>query len=189
MEYNHRGRVNSRNLFSMNNSHLSEVYSGWFAKPVFGLPIILAGLVGMFGNVGPLVYASFAFIMRELESSFGWSRSSMTLSISLLTLVFAALVAYKVDWDYKAFFGDVMETPVEEKAQDIPEDEDYQLIHYVNVSFANIREQPSKESKIVGGAGKGERLIILEKGEHWTQVDMGGKKGWVATRLLSTSIE
>ena len=109
--------------------------------------------------------------------------------ISLLTLVFAALVAYKVDWDYKAFFGDVMETPVEEKAQDIPEDEDYQLIHYVNVSFANIREQPSKESKIVGGAGKGERLIILEKGEHWTQVDMGGKKGWVATRLLSTSIE
>ena len=83
-----------------------------------------------------------------------------------------------------------MDTPVTEPAQEIPEDdEDYQLIHYVNVSFANIREQPSKKSKIIGGAGKGERLVILEKGEHWSQVDMGGKKGWIATRLLSTSIE
>jgi uncharacterized protein YgiM (DUF1202 family) len=78
---------------------------------------------------------------------------------------------------------------VEEKAQDIPKDDDYQLVHYVNVSFANIREKPSKQSKIVGGAGKGEHLVILEKREHWTQIDMGGKKGWIATRLLSTSIE
>ena len=109
--------------------------------------------------------------------------------ISLLTLLFAVLVAYKADWDYKAFFGDVMETPVEEKAQDIPKDDDYQLIHYVNVSFANIREEPSKKAKIVGGAGKGEHLVVLEKREDWTQIDMGGKKGWVATRLLSTSIE
>ncbi|MDH3256825.1 MAG: SH3 domain-containing protein [Nitrospinota bacterium] len=109
--------------------------------------------------------------------------------ISLLTLVFAVLVAYKMDWDYQAFFGSLVETPMEEKAQDIPQDEDYHLVHYVNVSFANIREQPSKESKIIGGAGKGERLIILEQGEHWTQVDLGGKKGWVATRLLSSSIE
>lgn len=109
--------------------------------------------------------------------------------ISLLTLLFAVLVAYKADWDYKAFFDNAVETPVEEKAQDIPKDEDYQLIHYVNVSFANIREKPSKQSKIVGGAGKGEHLVILEKGEYWTQIDMGGKKGWIATRLLSTSIE
>jgi hypothetical protein len=109
--------------------------------------------------------------------------------ISFLTLVFAVLVAYKADWDYETLFGGDMETPVEEKAQDIPKDEDYQLIFYVNVSFANIREEPSKKAKIVGGAGKGEHLVVLEKRDDWTQVDMGGKKGWVATRLLSTSIE
>lgn len=109
--------------------------------------------------------------------------------ITVLTLVFAVIVAYKAEWNYRDFFGSVIETPQEEGAQNIPEDEDYQLIHYVNVSFANIREQPTKKSKIIGGAGKGERLIILEKGEHWSQVDMGGKKGWVATRLLSSTIE
>jgi sugar phosphate permease len=63
----------------------------WFQKPVFGWPILLACFAGMSGNVGPLVYASFAFIIRELESEFGWSRSSMTLSISLLTLTSAAI--------------------------------------------------------------------------------------------------
>jgi len=109
--------------------------------------------------------------------------------ITLLTLVFAVIVAYKAEWDYQAFFEDTIETPAANQEQAVPEDEDYQLIHYVNVSFANIREQPSKKSKIIGGAGKGERLVILEKGEHWSQVDMGGKKGWVATRLLSSSIE
>lgn len=109
--------------------------------------------------------------------------------ISFLTLVFAALVAYKTDWDYKTFFNDSVETPAAEKAQDIPKDEDYQVIHYVNVSFANVREKPSKQAKIIGGAGKGEHLVILEEKGGWTQVDMGGKKGWVATRLLSTSIE
>ena len=110
--------------------------------------------------------------------------------IGLLTLVFVVLVAYKVEWDYQAFFSDTLPASLEEKAQEVPpDDEDYQLVHYVNVSFANIREQPSGTSKIVAGASMGEHLIILEKGEHWTQVDLGGKKGWIATRLLATSIE
>jgi len=122
------------------------------------------------------------------------SRSGATfwramMKISLLTLVFAVLVAYKVDWDYEVFWGSVIEPPVEEKTQELSKDDDYQLIHYVNVSFANIREEPNKNAKIIGGAGKGEHLVILEKNDDWTQVDMGGKKGWVATSLLSTSIE
>ena len=111
------------------------------------------------------------------------------IKICLLTLIFAVVVAYKTGWNYQEFFERTANTPVALPEQEVPQDEDYQLIHYVNVSFANIREKPTKKSKIIGGAGKGERLIILEKGEHWSQVDMGGKKGWVATRLLSSSIE
>lgn len=73
------------------NSSTKHANPVWFQKPVFGWPILLACFVGMSGNVGPLLYASFAFIIRELESEFGWSRSSMTLSISLLTLASAAI--------------------------------------------------------------------------------------------------
>lgn len=74
----------------MNNLHHKNDRPNWYQKPVFGWPIILACFVGMFGNIGPLVYASFGFIVLKLESDFGWSRSDMTLSISLLTLVSAA---------------------------------------------------------------------------------------------------
>ncbi len=75
----------------MNNPYHKYSNPAWYQKPVFGLPIILACFVGMSGNIGPLVYASFAFVMRDLELDFGWSRSNMTLSISLLTLVSAAV--------------------------------------------------------------------------------------------------
>lgn len=68
-------------------TNLSRMYS----KPFFGWPIILACFVGMFGNVGPLIYASFGFVVQSLEAEFGWNRSGMTLSISLLTLVSAAI--------------------------------------------------------------------------------------------------
>ena len=121
------------------------------------------------------------------------SRTSLWLAlikIALMTLVFAGIIAYKAGWDYQEFFDKALVVPASEPVQEVPEDdEDYHLIHYVNVSFANIREKPDKKSKIIGGAGKGERLVILEKGDQWSQVDMGGKKGWVATRLLSSSIE
>ncbi len=75
----------------MNNSHRGGGDHGYFAQPIFGLPIVFACFTGMFGNVGPLVYASFAFIIRDLESQFDWTRSSMTLSISLLTLASAVV--------------------------------------------------------------------------------------------------
>lgn len=121
------------------------------------------------------------------ESKTGFWKAMV--KITLLTLVFAGIVVYKAEWDYRDFFGKTLVVPATEPLKEIPQDEDYHLNHYVNVSFANIREKPDKKSKIIGGAGKGERLIIIEKGEHWSQVDMGGKKGWIATRLLSSSIE
>ncbi len=109
--------------------------------------------------------------------------------IGLLTLVFAVLVAYKMDWDYQALFNNGLPISQEEKVREIPDDDDLQLFHYVNVPHANIREKPDGKSKVITGAGKGERLIILEKGEQWTQVDLGGKNGWIATRLLDATIE
>ncbi len=109
--------------------------------------------------------------------------------IALLTLIFVGIVAYKTGWDYRTLFDTAGQAATEEPTREIPQDDDYQLIHFVNVSFANIREEPNGQSKIMAGAGKGERLIVLEKGKQWTQVDLGGEKGWIATRLLSSSIE
>ena len=75
----------------MNKARVGQAGPGYFARPLFGLPVVVACFTGMFGNVGPLVYASFAFIISDLKSHFDWSRSSMTLSISLLTLTSAVV--------------------------------------------------------------------------------------------------
>lgn len=128
-------------------------------------------------------------ILPDAIHESGMSIGETFKKIALLTLVFAAIVAYKTEWDYRTLFDNTGPATTEEQAQEIPQDKDYELIHYVNVSFANIREEPSGQAKIIGGAGKGEHLIVLEKGEHWTQVDLGGQKGWIATHLLSTAIE
>ncbi|MEM1396068.1 MAG: MFS transporter [Pseudomonadota bacterium] len=66
--------------------------TSWYLRPVFGWPVLFAAFAGMFGNVGPLIYASFAFIVQELEAEFGWARSDITLAISLLT--FSSAVAH-----------------------------------------------------------------------------------------------
>ena len=121
----------------------------------------------------------------ESRMSFGQAM----VRITLLTLIFAVIVAYKAEWDYQGFFEKALVTSATEPAQEVPQDEDYQVFHYVKVSFANIREKPSKQSKIIGGAGKNERLTIIDEKEGWSQVDMGDKKGWVATRLLSPTVE
>ncbi|MEM1089876.1 MAG: MFS transporter [Pseudomonadota bacterium] len=66
------------------------VPDGWYRKPVFGLPVVVAGFMGMFGNVGPLIYSSFAFIVQDIQRTTDWARSDLTLSISFLTF-FTAL--------------------------------------------------------------------------------------------------
>lgn len=82
------------------------VPQSWYRTPVFGLPVVFAGFAGMFGNVGPLIYASFAFIVQDLERTTGWARSDVTLAISFLTFftamaqpVFGAIVdRFGVRW-------------------------------------------------------------------------------------------
>jgi len=72
--------------------HRTPIPTRWYAKPVFGWPIMVAAFAGMFGNVGPLIYASFGFLVQDLEREFGWARSDVTLAISLLT--FSSAVAH-----------------------------------------------------------------------------------------------
>ncbi|EED34827.1 hypothetical protein NOR51B_766 [Luminiphilus syltensis NOR5-1B] len=64
---------------------LRFVPDSWYQKPIFGLPVLAAGFMGMFGNVGPLIYASFAFIVQDLQRTTDWARSDLTLAISFLT--------------------------------------------------------------------------------------------------------
>ena len=124
---------------------------------------------------------------EEQESA--TSLGSALVKIGVMTLVFAVLVLYKLDWNYETLFQGNPQVTQELPPAEIPQDEDFHLFHFVKVKHANIREKPEKDAKIIAGAGKGERLRVLEVGEDWTQVEVGGQKGYIATRLLSATIE
>ena len=55
----------------------------------------------------------------------------------------------------------------------------------VKVKVANIRSKPSTRGSIVGKALYGDVLRTLERTKNWVKVQQeGGKKGWIARRLL-----
>lgn len=57
--------------------------------------------------------------------------------------------------------------------------------HVVTSRVANVRRAPTTGSPVVGKAHKGDVLRTLERRERWVNVQQeGGRKGWVARRLL-----
>lgn len=57
--------------------------------------------------------------------------------------------------------------------------------HVVKARVANIRSAPTTSSRVVDKAERGEVLRTLERRDKWVKVQpQGGRKGWVARRLL-----
>lgn len=57
--------------------------------------------------------------------------------------------------------------------------------HIVKVKVANLRNQPTTRSRIIGRLAYGDTLKTLERTSGWVKVQRkGGLRGWVARRLL-----
>ena len=57
--------------------------------------------------------------------------------------------------------------------------------HIVKVKIANMRSQPSTNSRIVGKAAYGDALRTLERKSGWVKVQReGGLRGWISKALL-----
>lgn len=58
---------------------------------------------------------------------------------------------------------------------------------YINVSSANLREEPSTTSASIGGLILNEQVEILEKLDGWYKIIADGKTGYVASKLVSAN--
>ncbi|CCQ91608.1 hypothetical protein NITGR_730066 [Nitrospina gracilis 3/211] len=117
----------------------------------------------------------------------GLPLSKAVVAIVLILLVFGGIVALKagVSWN-----NDIPEGGEEVVApEDRPQDEDLKIIHYVRVDRANVREQPNTDSGVITVVTKGEKIVVTEKNDDWSKVDLNGKEGWVSTNLLSARVE
>lgn len=110
-----------------------------------------------------------------------------TVRIALIVLVFAGAVALKADIPWDRWFAETGEVMPDEENR--PQDEDFEVIHYVNVDRANVRKEPDLDSEVITVVGKGVRIKVIEKNEDWSRVDLDGRTGWVATELLSARVE
>jgi len=133
-------------------------------------------------NCGPPRFSKF-------DTETGLSLGKTAIRIGLLVLLFSAVVVTKMDIPWTEWFsakpGEIMVIP--EKA--VADDKDYELVHYINVSNANMRINPNKNGKVVLVVNKGDQIRVLEKGEYWSRVKVKDKTGWMATRLLTGTIE
>lgn len=107
--------------------------------------------------------------------------------IALIVLVFAGAVAVKAGLPWDRWFAETGEVMPEEA--DRPQDEDFKVVHYVKVDRANVRKEPSLDSEVITVVSKGVQIVVKEKREDWSRVDLDGKTGWIATDLLSAQVE
>ncbi|MED3662649.1 SH3 domain-containing protein [Ureibacillus sp. FSL K6-8385] len=49
----------------------------------------------------------------------------------------------------------------------------------IAVNAVNVRNKPNLKSKELGIAKKGEQYRVLDRHNHWIQIDYHGKKGWI----------
>lgn len=113
--------------------------------------------------------------------------------ITFIVVLFGLIAFYKLDINLDSIniFELAPDAEIQEKtkAGEIPQDDDFKLIHFVNVPRANVREEKSGKSKVVTVLKKGVRVTIVEKDENWSKIEVDGTTGWIATRLLTAQIE
>lgn len=113
--------------------------------------------------------------------------------ITLLVIIFIVIIVYKLDIEIPNYF-ERLET--DSSQLKMAQDDDFKLSYKVNVSFANLRDQPnSKTSTILFVLAGGTQVEILDTKGKWSKIrtkPMPGKKarvGWLASKLIDSEIK
>ena len=129
----------------------------------------------------------------ESDPENGLSFSQAISRITLITLLFIIVAVFKLE--INPFEGSQYYS-TEEVQLEIAEDEDFKLIFKVNVSFANLRDQPNlKTSNILFVLPKDTRVEVLKIKGRWSRIRSYPKKGepnrigWLASKLIDSEIK
>lgn len=117
------------------------------------------------------------------------------LRISLILALFCAIVVYKLDIPFEdtmtpgpAKPGDPHEAVMTPPPAIKPKDADFKVVHTVKASRANVRSQPNTGSEVVAKLERGVEVKVIKNGDMWSQVEIDGKTGYVASSLLHSEI-
>ncbi|MBT5633144.1 MAG: SH3 domain-containing protein [Nitrospina sp.] len=129
----------------------------------------------------------------EPDPEKGMGFSQACLRIFLLVLVFVVVAVFKLGIDSTVLFQKMDEQEVPLK---VAKDEDYKMVFKVNVSFANLRNEPNtKTSTILFVLTQGTEVEVLEKKGKWSKIRSKSNQkeksrtGWLVNRLLDSEIK
>jgi len=117
----------------------------------------------------------------------GMTKGQTAASIAVMLFFFSTLVILKLGMSFEDVYSLLISQNTQE--ENLPQDPDFEVIHYVNVTRANVRDQPSSEGKVLTVLGQGVQVKVLEPGENWTKIDLNGKPAWISAGLLDTAVE
>lgn len=114
--------------------------------------------------------------------------SQTSLRIAVMVLIFSLIVVFKYNIKIGKSGPDIQTEVIEETeiVPDSPLDGNFETLHIVNVSAANVRAEPSIAAKRVAVLSMGTQVKVLKTQNDWTQIRANGTTGWVASRLLVT---
>ena len=69
------------------------------------------------------------------------------------------------------------------------QDDEFELIHTVIPSSANVRSKPSMDGHVIAIVEEGMNLTLIEKKEGWTKIHVFEKIGWIASRLIKSEVQ
>lgn len=120
----------------------------------------------------------------------GISFRQALLRILILVTLFVAIVFGKLEVPFDGLLVDknniINQETLAENEQ--PKDKDFQTIHTIVVSSANIRSKPSIQGEIVLTAEKGTDLEVIVSEKNWSKVRVLEKIGWISNKLFKSEI-
>ena len=127
---------------------------------------------------------------KEPEET-GISLEQAIMRIGVLVFLFTCVVLVKFDVSMDILLSS-SGTVLEEDSLNFREKDqgdEFELIHTVIPSLANVRSKPSMDGQVISVVEKGMNLTIVQKKQDWTKVRVFEKTGWIASRLIKSEVQ
>lgn len=71
------------------------------------------------------------------------------------------------------------------RTSDLTDSNAQKKVGYISASSVNFREQPNTSGKVISKLSRNKQVVILEKNNGWTKIEVDGKQGYVNAQYVS----
>lgn len=128
---------------------------------------------------------------EEPEKGIGFGQTFFR--VLLIVILFGAIAIFKLDisltdnTDETAPSETILKPPFG-KGKAKPHVVDFETINHIKVDKSQVRQEPTKNGKVLTVLKKGAKVKILDNNEDWWKITADGKTGWISKDDLDLQI-